>query len=89
MGVVEDAGVRDLLSNTALETLLRPRNVASVTYDSTVDEVLGVLAENRILSAPVLSGEAAGVEERDGRLTPANALGFVDIWDILCSFLEG
>lgn len=87
---VQDLEVRRLLSDKSLLDILQPREVRAVSYNSTVDEVLAMLAEHRFLSAPVLSGdELTGVEERDGHLTPKNALCFVDIWDILCSFLEG
>jgi 5'-AMP-activated protein kinase regulatory gamma subunit len=65
-----------LLGSRLEELLQKPesRGVVVVPQDSTVDSALQVLAEHRILSAPVTA---------DGEV-----LGFVDIRDILAAFLK-
>jgi hypothetical protein len=68
-------------------TLLRDR--------ATVEQTLSELAQRRILSAPVVSSSGEDVEEDVMGPThppgsPADdTLGFIDVRDIVCSFLQG
>lgn len=86
--------VRSLLSSTRLAALLHPQHVVSIKDNASVDQTLRVLAAHRILSAPVVVGNGGGgdsaapaAETAGGDKAP-EVCGFIDIRDLLSSFLH-
>lgn len=79
---------RKLLVETPLNQLATLQNVVILQDTATVEEALKTLSAHKILSAPVVLGDAT-----DKSLWPAgegakDIIGFVDIRDILNSFLS-
>ncbi|GFR45013.1 hypothetical protein Agub_g6323 [Astrephomene gubernaculifera] len=88
---MEDA--RKLLVETKVKALgaLSSANLVQLLDTSTVEQALQVLAENHILSAPVVApedaGQAIGVRW-PAQLPNSDIMGFVCVNDIITSFLE-
>uniref|UniRef100_A0A7S0X0C9 CBS domain-containing protein n=1 Tax=Chlamydomonas leiostraca TaxID=1034604 RepID=A0A7S0X0C9_9CHLO len=82
---------RTLLINTKVSGLKQPQVVAVLKDSATVDQALKVLAENKILSAPVVVAQEGDDASQSATVQPGEAadiLGFVDIKNILDSFLS-
>ncbi|EFJ40899.1 hypothetical protein VOLCADRAFT_107937 [Volvox carteri f. nagariensis] len=84
---------RKLLVETRVKDLgaLTSSNLVQLLDTSTVGQALQVLAENRILSAPVIAPGDDGVAEGvvwPAQLPNSDIMGFVCVNDILTSFLE-
>lgn len=85
-----EASARSLLGNTTLGALLRTQHVVTIKDNASVDQTLRVLAAHRILSAPVVSATSLD-QEHSETVEPQDRIkdvvGFIDIRDILSSFL--
>lgn len=82
-----------LLLDQTLAACLRTQHVITIKASSTVDQTLRVLAAHRILSAPVVSDTAnervTGTgDDAEARERIKDVVGFIDIRDILSSFLQ-
>ena len=92
MTAVDNSPARALLGTTTLGDLLKPQHVVTIKENASADQALRVLAAHRILSAPVVSEEANDAEHKD-TAEPHDFIkdvaGFIDIRDILSSFLQG
>ncbi|PSC67382.1 E3 ubiquitin-ligase [Micractinium conductrix] len=86
----EAVELRSLLSATQLKQVLRPQHVVNIKDSASVDQTLRVLAAHRILSAPVVVGNSgeAGVPPPAGADKAPEVCGFIDIRDLLSSFLH-
>lgn len=76
---------RTLLTSTKLQAL-RPHSQTPVVlrYEHTVDHALKVLSAQNILSAPVVACSASDLPD-----DCTDVIGFIDIRDVLVSFLSG
>ncbi|KDD72571.1 hypothetical protein H632_c3181p0 [Helicosporidium sp. ATCC 50920] len=85
--------LRSVLSQTKLTALAKDQKVVTLKDSVTVEDALRILAHHRILSAPVLRATPPGSEVASaaGGVPDASSpiVGFVDIRDILSSFLKG
>ncbi|KAF8064683.1 hypothetical protein HT031_003485 [Scenedesmus sp. PABB004] len=74
--------LKGLLLQTKLRDVVSDKPLVAVPHTATLGEVLDILSQHGILSAPLFVADAGGIRPSVGSL-----LGFVDTWSVMVAFL--